>query len=170
MHSLSGISSPANAAYSEAELVFQLKSSGSKALFTCLPLLSIAQVAAKKAGIPEQNIYLLALPTEAMVGLVSPSKIKTVDQMISEGKNLPPIEKLRWEKGQGARQTAFLCYSSGTSGLPVCYHLELCNSKSLMDLSSVERRDDIPQKCDCQRAANISLRETFEAEGWEQSR
>jgi hypothetical protein len=33
-HRLSGVASPANAAYSAAELEFQLKNSGAKALFT----------------------------------------------------------------------------------------------------------------------------------------
>ena len=119
IHSLSGISSPANAAYNEAELLFQLKSSGAKALFTCLPLLPIALGAAKKSGIPPKNVYILALPKEATDGLPSPPGIKTVDQLIEAGTRLPPLEKLKWEKGQGARQTAYLCYSSGTSGLPV---------------------------------------------------
>ncbi|TAQ86621.1 hypothetical protein B7494_g5056 [Chlorociboria aeruginascens] len=66
VHRLSGVVSPANAAYSASELTFQLKSSGAKALFT----------------------------------------------------KEPELEALKWEKGQGARQTAYLCYSSGTSGLP----------------------------------------------------
>jgi acyl-CoA synthetase (AMP-forming)/AMP-acid ligase II len=44
---------------------------------------------------------------------------KTVGQLIDAGKKLPELEPLKWEKGQGARQTAYLCYSSGTSGLPV---------------------------------------------------
>lgn len=34
VHRLSGVASPANAAYSAAELEFQLKNSGVKALFT----------------------------------------------------------------------------------------------------------------------------------------
>ena len=119
VHSLSGISSPANAAYSEAELVFQLKSSGSKALFTCLPLLPIALQAAAKSGIPKKNVYLLALPKEFTLGLQPPPDCKTVDQLIEHGSSLPPLEPLKWDKGQAARQTAFLCYSSGTSGLPV---------------------------------------------------
>jgi acyl-CoA synthetase (AMP-forming)/AMP-acid ligase II len=45
---------------------------------------------------------------------------KTVGQLIEDGEKLPKLEALKWEKGQGARQTAYLCYSSGTSGLPVC--------------------------------------------------
>jgi acyl-CoA synthetase (AMP-forming)/AMP-acid ligase II len=44
---------------------------------------------------------------------------KTVGQLIADGAKLPKLEKQKWEKGQGARQTAYLCYSSGTSGLPV---------------------------------------------------
>ena len=42
-----------------------------------------------------------------------------MDQLIQEGKKLPELEKLKWTKGEGTRRTAFLCYSSGTSGLPV---------------------------------------------------
>jgi ribosome assembly protein SQT1 len=38
VHRLSGIVSPANAAYSTNELIFQLKNSGAKALFTVKPL------------------------------------------------------------------------------------------------------------------------------------
>ena len=119
VHSLSGISSPANAAYSKDELVHQLKSSGSKALFTCLPLLQVSIVAAEKCGIPRNRIYLLELPKETTGGKLNPPEFKTVNQLIEAGANLPSLEKLSWSNGQGARQTAFLCYSSGTSGLPV---------------------------------------------------
>jgi len=118
-HRLSGISSPANAAYAADELVHQLKSSGSKVLFTCAPLLPVALEAAAKSGIPKERIYLFSLPKEFTGGAGTPEGYKTVDQLITEGEGLPELEPLRWEKGQGARQTAFLCYSSGTSGLPV---------------------------------------------------
>ncbi|KAI9753081.1 MAG: hypothetical protein M4579_005353 [Chaenotheca gracillima] len=117
-HRLSGIASPANAAYSAPELAFQLKSSGSKALFTCAPLLPTALEAAKEAGIPPNRVYLLELPKELTGDLPTSIKNKTVNQFIREGAELPRLEKLQWEAGQGARQTAFLCYSSGTSGLP----------------------------------------------------
>ena len=112
--------SPANAAYSRAELEHQLKTSGSKALFTCLPLLPLAIEAATNSGIPKNRIYLLALPKDITGGLSSPPGFKTVDQLIQDGGKLPPLEKFKWQKGDGARKTAFLCYSSGTSGLPVC--------------------------------------------------
>lgn len=146
-HRLSGISSPANASYSVAELVHQLSSSGSKALFTCLPLLSIALEAASKSGIPKNRVYLLDLPKEMTGGKEPPKDFKTVDRLIKEGAKQPRLEDLKWEKGQGARQTAFLCYSSGTSGLPVCslpwFDYSFCNSNK----QCTERGYDLTPKC-----------------------
>ncbi|KAL8658161.1 MAG: hypothetical protein Q9226_001211 [Calogaya cf. arnoldii] len=118
IHRLSGVSSPANAVYSSSELEYQLRSSGSTALFTCLPLLPTALEAASKCNIPRSKVFLLQVPKEISGNQDPPKDIKTVDQLIREGIGLPDLEDLRWEKGQGARQTAFLCYSSGTSGLP----------------------------------------------------
>ncbi|KAK3330473.1 hypothetical protein B0H66DRAFT_612080 [Apodospora peruviana] len=114
VHRLSGIATPANVAYSDSELEHQLKSSGAKALFTCLPVLETARKAAKAAGIPEDKIFIMDLPYHAK----KPAHLKTVDDLVELGRSLPELEPLRWSKGQGARQVAFLCYSSGTSGLP----------------------------------------------------
>jgi len=116
-HRLGGIQSPANAAYSAAELEYQLKNSGAKALFTCVPLLDTARQAAKNSGIPENRIYILEVP-ESFAGKKTPQGLKTVDDLIREGEKLDRLPKLDWEKGDGALRTAFLCYSSGTSGLP----------------------------------------------------
>lgn len=116
---INGIPSPANAGYTAFELEHQLKNSESKALFTCLPLLSVSLEAASKAGIPRSRIFILDMPKEFLGDAKAPSDLKTVEQLIETGANLPELEALRWEKGQGARQLAFLCYSSGTSGLPV---------------------------------------------------
>lgn len=114
VHKLSGIASLANAAYSPAELEHQLRSSAATVLFTCAPLLENALKAAKAAGIPQDRVFVLDLP-----GFANPSSFKTVDDLVELGRTLPELEPLRWSKGQGARQVAFLCYSSGTSGLPV---------------------------------------------------
>ena len=107
---------PANAAYSAVELRHQLVSSGTKALVTCMPLLDTALLAAKEAGIPGQNIFIMDLP-----GLDGKrhKRFASVEELIKEGERLPDLDGLRWVKGQGERQTAFLCYSSGTSGVPV---------------------------------------------------
>ncbi|KAG4413272.1 hypothetical protein IFR04_013591 [Cadophora malorum] len=116
VHRLNGIATPANAAYSASELEFQLKSSGAKALFTCIPLLETSLQAAKAVGIPKERVYILELPKELSGD--KPVPFKTASQLIEAGSKLPTLEALKWEKGQGAKQTAYLCYSSGTSGLP----------------------------------------------------
>ncbi|CAI6302927.1 unnamed protein product [Periconia digitata] len=117
-HRLGGIQTPANAAYSAAELAYQLKNSGAKCLFTCLPLLATAKEASKEAGIPDDRIYLLDVPEALSGGLKKPNGMKTVDDFISQGAKLDRLEPLNLGPGGGATRTAFLCYSSGTSGLP----------------------------------------------------
>ncbi|KAG4252962.1 hypothetical protein FPRO03_08411 [Fusarium proliferatum] len=115
VHRLNGIATPANAAYSSDELTHQLKASGAKALVTCTPLLGVALEAAKNVGIPFENIYLFDIPRAEPT---SSFKHTSVEGLINEGSKLQELERLQWVQGQGARQTAFLCFSSGTSGLP----------------------------------------------------
>ena len=114
LHRLNGVSSPGNAAYSVEELAHQLRDSGAKVLFTCMPLLDTALKAAAKANIPKNRIYICELPGDESY----PKEFKTLTQLQKEGESAPALEAMKWSKGQGARQTAFLCYSSGTSGLP----------------------------------------------------
>jgi long-subunit acyl-CoA synthetase (AMP-forming) len=116
VHRLSGIVTPASAAYSASELRHQIETSGAKALVTCAPLLGAALEAANAAGIPEDRIFILEVG-----GIKHDTKLPfaTIDDLIAEGKKLPELEPLNWTKGQGARQPAYLCYSSGTSGHPV---------------------------------------------------
>lgn len=102
--------------YSAAELAHQLTSSGSKILFTCLALLETAFEAAKLAGLDRGNVFLMPMPDDT----ATPSHGQlTLEDLVIQGEQLPNVEPLRWNKGQGARQPALLCYSSGTSGLPV---------------------------------------------------
>ena len=126
VHRLSGIVTPANAMYSAAELEHQLRSSGAGALITCTALLDTALQAARGAGIAEDRVFIMdvaGLDDATNIGTNSkgmppPSKFSTLDDLVAEGRALPPLERLAWTRGQGARQTAYLCYSSGTSGLP----------------------------------------------------
>ncbi|KAJ5177082.1 Acyl-CoA ligase inpC [Penicillium canariense] len=118
VHRLGGVVSPANASYSAAELKHQILDSGAKALFTCVPLLSIALEGAAQAGLPKSKIYLIDVPQPLLGGANPPSEYKSLSQLAEAGKTLPALEPLQWGPGEGARRTAFLCYSSGTSGLP----------------------------------------------------
>lgn len=110
---------PANAAYSGPELKYQLTDAKPKALFTCVHLLSTALEAASLAGFPKERIYLIDLPDQVLGGAKKPAGYKTVAQIEEAGKTLPKVERLNWGPGEASRRTAFLCYSSGTSGLPV---------------------------------------------------
>ena len=90
--------------------------------------MEIAREAAKKSGIPDSRIYILEVP-EKFAGKKTPSGVKTVDDFIREGAKLDRLEPLHWDAGDGARRSAFLCYSSGTSGLPVSPPLSLQSSR-----------------------------------------
>lgn len=116
---LSGIITPASAAYSASELTHRLRSSGAKALLTCTARLETALQAAKDSGIPQDRIFILSIPGDRKVPFA------TLNDLVREGVSLPVLEPLVWEKWQGARQVAYLCYSSGTSGLPVSELLAL---------------------------------------------
>ncbi|KAJ5626753.1 Acyl-CoA ligase inpC [Penicillium herquei] len=118
VHRLGGLVSPANAAYSADELKHQILDSGAKALFTCVPLLPVALEGAALAGLPRNKIYLIDVPQPLLGGVKPPTEFKSVSQLAEEGRALPALEPLKWGPGEGARRTAFLCYSSGTSGLP----------------------------------------------------
>jgi acyl-CoA synthetase (AMP-forming)/AMP-acid ligase II len=143
VHLLGGVFSPANAQYSVSEIVYQLKDSGAKCIFTCQQLLEPTLQAAKKVGIPRNRIYLLDI-----LGEEKDKEFLTVDQLIERGRKLPKAEPLKWSKGEGARRTAFLCYSSGTSGLPVSIPtqrlLNGSHSKTLTNFQSTERCYDFP--------------------------
>lgn len=158
IHRLNGISSPANAAYSADELFHQLKNSGSTALFTCLPLLPVALQAASKAGIPKERIYICELSEQALGAAKATNEFKTLGQLIDSGASLPAIEPLKWDEGQGARQTAFLCYSSGTSGLPV-HLLNNSNISHQLMWMSTERRTNQPPQRDSQHAPDLHVRQ-----------
>jgi acyl-CoA synthetase (AMP-forming)/AMP-acid ligase II len=140
VHRLSGIVTPASAAYSPDELEHQLRSSAASAIFTCAPLLDSARKAAAKVGIPDERIFLLPLPGP-------PNKLPhpTLDDLVEEGKALPEIAPLKWAPGQGKRQAAYLCYSSGTSGLPkavmVSHHNVISNILQVSIFDSVSRKE-----------------------------
>jgi long-subunit acyl-CoA synthetase (AMP-forming) len=115
VHRLNGVSSPANAAYSVDELKNQVKNSGATCLFTVLPLLQTSLKAASAVGIPENRIFVCEMAGDNN----SYPNIKRLSQLIDHGSTLPVLEPPNWKRGQGKAQIAFLCYSSGTSGLPV---------------------------------------------------
>ena len=117
VHKLGGVLTAANAAYSAGDIEYQLKHSGAKAVFTCATLLETTKEACARCNIPESRIYILPLPEQVVLGVKAEGH-KTFDDFVAAGKELPALEPVRLGDDGGATRTAFLCYSSGTSGLP----------------------------------------------------
>lgn len=119
VHRIGGILTCVNAAYSPSELEYQMNDSGAKAIFTCLPLLQTAKDGVKKSKMPNDKIYILPLAEKVTGGMSNPGH-KTIDDLIEAGKKLDRITPAdqSWNVGDGKNKCAFLCYSSGTSGLP----------------------------------------------------
>ncbi|PTB40321.1 hypothetical protein M441DRAFT_59111 [Trichoderma asperellum CBS 433.97] len=113
IHRIGGIVTPASASHSPSELEYQLKKTGATAIFTCVPLLSTAKKAAEQCGITHDKIFIMDFP-----GVVNTTSHISLEKLVSIGEELPDLEALNWPKGEGARRAAFICMSSGTSGLP----------------------------------------------------
>lgn len=107
-HWAGGIISPANPGYTAAELAFQLKDAGAKAIVTQKALLSTACEAAKQVGIPEDRIILLG--DEKDEG----GRFKHFLNV----RNISGATRYRRTKADPKKDLAFLVYSSGTTGHP----------------------------------------------------
>ena len=146
VHRIGGVLTAVNAAYNEHELEFQMKHSGCKAIFTCLPLLKTCIKGLESSKIPKEKVYILPLAEQATPGM-SNSGHKTVDDLIDAGSHLPHqgADDEKWSEGEGARRTAFLCYSSGTSGLPkgvmISHTNVIANTLQLVTHEAPDRED-----------------------------
>ena len=120
VHRIGGILSCVNAAYNASEVEYQVNDSGAKAIFTGLPLLQTCKAGVKKSKMSDENIFILPLPPQMTPSDAKNPGHKTIEDLVQMGKDLPKIAPSDegWKKGEGKTRVAFLCYSSGTSGLP----------------------------------------------------
>lgn len=119
VHRVGGILTCVNAAYNASELEYQMKDSGAKAIFTCLPLLQTTKDGVKSTKLSNDKIYVMPLADQVTGGAKNAGH-KTIEDLIQAGSKLDPIRPSdsNWSQGDGKKRCAFLCYSSGTSGLP----------------------------------------------------
>lgn len=150
-HRLGGLVSPANAAYTADEVAYQMKDAGAKCIFTCLPLLKTTLEAAAKIGIPNNKIFLMDMPKELLGGAQPPKGFQTLDDLVVIGRRYQTVEAIKWQKGEGKKRVAFLCYSSGTSGAPkgvmISHHNVIANTIQIcvMDAKSREIWETSPE-------------------------
>jgi len=116
-HYAGGIVSPANPGYTAAELAFQLKDSGAKAIVTQVPFLQTAVKAAREVGIPRERILLMGEGRDKDGEFRHFSELgKTSGGKGGEGAGAGGGYK-RVKRNPG-KDLAFLPYSSGTTGRP----------------------------------------------------
>ena len=108
-----GVVSGASPAYNTEEMTYALKTADAKFLFTVPGSMEVAAAAAKNAGIPKENVFLLEGKVDGH---------KTMAQLLEEGKSYGEtgqIEQFRLPKGKkNSEVCGFLSFSSGTTGLP----------------------------------------------------
>ena len=103
--------SGASPAYNVEEMTYTLQKSGSKFLFTSPTSIDVAAKAASNAGIPKSRIFLLEGEKDGYT---------TVAELVNRGdsfSNQVPAYVVPKDK-TNVQTCAFLCLSSGTTGLP----------------------------------------------------
>ncbi|ODN73958.1 hypothetical protein, variant [Cryptococcus amylolentus CBS 6039] len=107
------ITSPANYAYTPTELLHQLKDSTSKAVLVQPGLIPILHEALKldpALGIPDSRVILICTKQQKPADL---QKFKCTEEIREYGEGVDG--RHQWKQGDEVK-TAYLCYSSGTTG------------------------------------------------------
>jgi acyl-CoA synthetase (AMP-forming)/AMP-acid ligase II len=94
----------ANPAYLVDELVHHIKDSGAKVIVVGKPVLEVAKKAAAKCGIADHNIYILEEEGH--------DRYKSIWSLVGKEE----LEPRRLSPQEAKQRTAFMCYSSGTTG------------------------------------------------------
>lgn len=144
-HWAGGVVSPANPTYTIDELKYQLDNSGAKGLVAHESLLHIAAAAAKRVNLPVKKILV--------VGDHSPAAgLQHVKSMLADS----TIQVTR-PVMNAATDTAFLVYSSGTTGQPkgaILTHTNVVAANVL--LKQIE-----DEHMDCQKDQILALLPTY---------
>ena len=102
----------ASPAYGVEEMAFALKVAQAKFLFTVPSSIEVAVTAAKEAGIPQSNIFLLE---GTMTGYTTVQDLIKIGRSYGSNQTIPASIPKHLTNGQVC---GFLCFTSGTSGLP----------------------------------------------------
>ncbi|KAE8547637.1 hypothetical protein EYB25_009430 [Talaromyces marneffei] len=114
VHRLNGICLTIHTGSSNKEIEQHLTRSKCKAIFVSPSLLKTCLQVTNPLDIPQKNIYTIPVPGEPVSTV---DGHKSFEQLLAAGPDLPSLEPLKWERGQGKKQVAYLAATSGTSGL-----------------------------------------------------
>ncbi|KAJ4466291.1 phenylacetyl-CoA ligase [Lentinula aciculospora] len=109
-HRLGGIISPMSSTLTTSELEYQLKLIHCNMMFVHSSCLTVALEAITKIGGVGLTVVVIDSPIN--------SKLMTVDNLVDIGLKMPPYKDLSLVPGEARKKIAFLCFSSGTTGLP----------------------------------------------------
>ncbi|KAK2130593.1 hypothetical protein NOF04DRAFT_1342636 [Fusarium oxysporum II5] len=96
--------------YTVDELSYSLKTSKAKVIFATVENLDRAQAAAAKVGIPRGNVLLLEGSSKG---------VTSIQELLENSAGLAPVPSFQVPESKTNRDICgFLCFSSGTTGLP----------------------------------------------------
>ncbi|RFU79722.1 amp-dependent ligase [Trichoderma arundinaceum] len=100
-----------------SEIEAHMKRSNCHAVFTNYALLPTCLEATNGVGILADNVFILEIP-----GIPKPddgpgASLHTVEALIAEGSSLSTINPVNWDDEEGTERVAYLCPTSGTSGM-----------------------------------------------------
>nr|QIW91880.1 Ligase [Phialomyces arenicola] len=106
---------------SAADIATLMRKANCKVLFTCEELLAVCQDVLTTMKIDLSNLFLLEVPGDAQPSSNGTETNgtewkQTVSQLITDGEDLPPLEKVKLQDGESRHRVAYLCPTSGTSG------------------------------------------------------
>ena len=143
VHKLGGVVTTVSAAYTPSQLQTQLAHANAQVLFTCYDLLSNAETACDSIGLSRECIFILPTGSDTSPLTSQKNSYKSVDELISYGSSLAPLRYPQLSSRKGARRTAVLAYSSGTSGLPKAAKLShrniIANITQVVNFEAISR-------------------------------
>lgn len=108
-----GVVSGASPAYNVEEMTYALKTAQARFLMTSPPSMEVAAAAAKNAGIPKENLFLLEGELE---GYTTIKDLIEIGKSYGESAQIPAFKLPPGKKNKDV--CGFLSFSSGTTGLP----------------------------------------------------